>query len=65
MKDGHIALQGTPDQIWKADPELKISRIMTTESDISESEEERILLKKAVEELKKEEQAEGTLKSLL
>ncbi|XP_022104006.1 ATP-binding cassette sub-family C member 9-like [Acanthaster planci] len=68
MKDGRIALQGTPDEVWKADPELKISRIMTAESDISEPEEERKLLQKAVEELKKEEQGieaetEGTLMS--
>ncbi|XP_038054473.1 ATP-binding cassette sub-family C member 9-like isoform X1 [Patiria miniata] len=60
MKDGRIALQGTPDEIWKADPELKISRIATAESDVSEPEEERKLLQQAVKELEKEEQALDT-----
>ena len=59
MKDGQISLQGTPNEVWEADPDLKISRIAAAESDVSEAEAERKRLQQAVEELKKEEQGTG------
>ena len=62
MKDGCISLQGTPSDVWMADPDLKITSkhfadiAAKSEAEVcdEEAEKERRKLLKLVEEKKKE-----------
>ena len=64
MKDGCVSLQGTPNDVWAADPDLQItSRHLADiagkpdgEACVDEAEIERKRLQKLVEEKKKEEE---------
>ncbi|XP_022080967.1 ATP-binding cassette sub-family C member 9-like isoform X2 [Acanthaster planci] len=64
MKDGRVSLQGTPNEVWVADPDLQItSRHLAeaasrseAETGDEEAEKERQMLLKLVEEKKKEEE---------
>ena len=68
MKDGCVSLQGTPAEVWAADPDLQItSRHLSeiaskseAETVDEEAEKERQMLLKLVEEKMKEEE-KGTL----